>query len=58
MRFDETCYGWTEKRSTQAEAAKSLGVGDRTFRRDVGRIPTRTAYRVPAYMYGPHAINE
>jgi len=33
MRFEETYRAWTEKRLTQEEAAKILGVADRTFRR-------------------------
>lgn len=37
MRFEEAYYGWTEKRLTQGEAARLLGVCDRTFRRYVNR---------------------
>lgn len=37
MRFEESYYGWTEKRLTQGEAAKLLGVCDRTFRRYINR---------------------
>src|SRR5262245_50627171 len=33
MRFEEAYEGWTEKRFTQEEAARLLGVSDRTFRR-------------------------
>jgi hypothetical protein len=33
MRFEEAYTGWTEKRFTQEEAARLLGVCDRTFRR-------------------------
>jgi transposase len=33
MRFEEAYYGWTESRFTQEEAARLLGVSDRTFRR-------------------------
>lgn len=33
MRFEETFDLWTENRMTQAEAARILGVSDRTFRR-------------------------
>ena len=33
MRFKEAYIGWTEKRFTQEEAARLLGVCDRTFRR-------------------------
>ena len=29
MRFEEAYYGWTERRLTQEEAAKLLGVCDR-----------------------------
>ena len=37
MRFEETYYGWTEKRLTQGETARLLGVCDRTFRRYINR---------------------
>lgn len=37
MRFEEAYYGWTEKRLTQGEAARLLGVCDRTFRRYLNR---------------------
>jgi transposase len=33
MRFEEAYHGWTESRFTQEEAARLLGVSDRTFRR-------------------------
>ncbi|HLB42973.1 MAG TPA: helix-turn-helix domain-containing protein, partial [Gammaproteobacteria bacterium] len=33
MRFEEAYQGWTQKRFTQEEAARLLGVTDRTFRR-------------------------
>lgn len=33
MRFEEAYNGWTENRFTQEEAARLLGVCDRTFRR-------------------------
>lgn len=33
MRFEEAYEGWTQKRFTQEEAARLLGVSDRTFRR-------------------------
>ena len=37
MRFEEIYHGWTERRLTQVEAAKLLGVSARTFRRYVVR---------------------
>ena len=37
MRFEEAYYGWTQKRLTQGEAARLLGVCDRTFRRYINR---------------------
>lgn len=37
MRFEEAYYGWTEKRLNQTEAARLLGVCERTFRRYVNR---------------------
>ncbi len=37
MRFEEAFSGWTEKRLTQEEAARLLGVCERTFRRYVDR---------------------
>ena len=37
MRFDEAYTGWQEKQLTQAEAARLLGVCERTFRRQIGR---------------------
>ena len=36
MRFEETYRAWTEKHLTQEEAARILGVTDRTFRRYLG----------------------
>ena len=33
MRFKEAYQGWAESRFTQEEAARLLGVSDRTFRR-------------------------
>lgn len=33
MRFEETYEGWHEGRLTQAEAARILGVCERSFRR-------------------------
>jgi hypothetical protein len=32
MRFEEAYDGWTRRCFTQEEAARWLGVGDRTFR--------------------------
>ncbi|WP_203236017.1 class I tRNA ligase family protein [Burkholderia mayonis] len=37
MRFEEVYTDWQEKRLTQAEAARLLGVCERTFRRQMGR---------------------
>jgi transposase len=37
MRFEEAHSGWQEKRLTQEEAARILGVCERTFRRQVAR---------------------
>lgn len=37
MRFEEAFSLWTEKRLTQEDAARMLGVSDRTFRRYVDR---------------------
>ena len=37
MRFEEVYYGWSESRLSQEEAARVLGVCDRTFRRYVDR---------------------
>jgi transposase len=37
MRFEEVYYGWNESRLTQEEAARILGVSDRTFRRQIDR---------------------
>ncbi len=32
MRFEEAYEGWTQNRFTQEEAARLLGVSDRSFR--------------------------
>ena len=37
MRFEEAYFGWTEKRLDQTEAARLLGVCNRTFRRYINR---------------------
>lgn len=37
MRFEETYFGWSESHLTQEEAARILGVCDRTFRRYIDR---------------------
>jgi len=37
MRFEEVYFGWSESRLSQEEAARVLGVCDRTFRRYVNR---------------------
>ena len=37
MRFAEACGGWQERRISQEEAARLLGVCERTFRRYVDR---------------------
>ena len=37
MRFEEAYEGWTHKRLTQEEAARLLGVCERSFRRYVDR---------------------
>jgi transposase len=37
MRFEEVYFGWSESRLTQEEAARILGVCDRTFRRQIDR---------------------
>jgi transposase len=37
MRFEEVYYGWNESRLSQEEAARVLGVSDRTFRRYINR---------------------
>ena len=37
MRFEEVYRGWTEKRLSQQEAARLLGVCDRSFRRFIDR---------------------
>lgn len=38
MRFEEAYTGWTERRLSQSEAARLLGVCDRTFRRYINRF--------------------
>ena len=38
MRFEEVYAGWQGKRLTQHEAGELLGVGERTFRRQIGRF--------------------
>ena len=40
MRFEEAYEGWNEGRLTQAEAARILGVCERSFRRYMGRYET------------------
>jgi len=37
MRFEEAYFGWGESRLTQEEAARLLGVHERTFRRYINR---------------------
>lgn len=37
MRFEEAYYGWSERQLSQVEAARILGVCDRTFRRYIDR---------------------
>jgi len=37
MRFEEVYFGWSESRFTQEDAARVLGICDRTFRRYVNR---------------------
>lgn len=37
MRFEEAYAGWQERRLTQEEAARILGVCERTFRRQINR---------------------
>jgi transposase len=37
MRFEEVYLGWSESRLHQEEAARILGVSDRTFRRQIDR---------------------
>jgi len=37
MRFEEAYYGWAERRLTQGEAARLLGVCDRTFWRYINQ---------------------
>ena len=40
MRFEEAYEGWNAGRLTQAEAARILGVCERSFRRYLGRYET------------------
>lgn len=40
MRFEEAYEGWNAGRLTQAEAAQTLGVCERSFRRYMGRHET------------------
>jgi transposase len=37
MRFEEAYFGWSESRLTQEEAARLLGVHERTFQRYINR---------------------
>ena len=37
IRFEEAYFGWSERRLTQEEAARLLGVQERTFRRYINR---------------------
>ncbi len=37
MLFEEVYFGWSESRLSQEEAARVLGVCDRTFRRYIDR---------------------
>ena len=37
MQFEEVYFGWNESRLSQEEAARVLGVCDRTFRQYVNR---------------------
>ena len=37
MRFEEVYFGWSESWLSQEEAARVLGVSDRTFRRYINR---------------------
>ena len=41
MRFEEVYFGWNESRFSQEEAARVLGICDRTFRRYVNRYEER-----------------
>jgi len=41
MRFEEAYFGWTERRLTQHEAARLLGVHERSFRRYINRYHER-----------------
>ena len=53
MRFEETYGGWEERRLTQEEEGRLLGVCDRTCQRYVGRyeedgLPDRRLSQVSA----------
>ena len=37
MRFEEAYEGWRDRRLTQEEAGRLLGMSERNFRRYVGR---------------------
>jgi len=41
MRFEEVYFGWSKSRLTQEEAARILGMSDRTFRRYIDRYEER-----------------
>jgi hypothetical protein len=54
MRFKEACGGWRERRLTQEEAARLLGVCERTFRRaSGGRWCESTPRTAPRELGGP-----
>ena len=44
MRFDEAYGGWQARRLTQEEAARLLGVCERTFRRYIDRYEDEGCY--------------
>ena len=48
MKFEEAYTGWQEGRLTQEDAARLLGVCDRTFRRQIDRYKTG---RMDALLY-------
>ena len=52
MRFEEVYYGWNESRLTQEEAARILGVCDRTFRRQIDRYEQGGMEGLWDYRYG------
>ena len=53
MRFAEAYGGWQERRLTQEEAARLLGVCERTFRRYVDRYEVElTRFRGPLTLWG------